>query len=188
MHPLYSIRFSRLSPSPDLRKNVSYLMGRWGNEIKKAAEDPKAMVVMLVPEYWENEKLWFYPMIEKMVSFSRRRLGDRFFLGGTDLNPRKLREELIRRKIAVHDAILGGKSFGEWWNACVHIETDLLARTFALPSARFSPVPELSLEFPVHNEQEALGSIRSNVRYRAMRLRRKQNRVLQRKAAKGRAA
>ncbi len=152
VHPFYSFYLEASSPKgvADRRqalKNLRQLAAMWGREIQKAAENPETLVIVIKPHLPDgvnlekivgNQKeqhaiLKSRPgiaagilLLGRFLRRARSELQDRLIEFDRILRANTLKEEILKRGFFLNQNSLEGKSFGEWYDNCLRLETTLL--------------------------------------------------------------
>ncbi|MBS3061179.1 MAG: hypothetical protein J4215_01190 [Candidatus Diapherotrites archaeon] len=199
VHPLYTFAYLD-DPAARLKKNARFVLGLWGNEIRRTAQEPDSVLVIVTP----SSKLlkrrphantaWFLRKLGKLVSFAHRSLGTRVVVQPGNISGDSLKRLLARRGFSINLERIGVRSFGEYWNMCVFNQSRRLANVLGIPWKKIYEVPELSLGIHSHaieqldadrafealfsspRSRTALGEYTQNPRQQAAKLRRKSNR------------
>ncbi|MDO8538476.1 MAG: hypothetical protein Q7S21_06330 [archaeon] len=138
--------------SKELKIESRLLLGAWGNQIRKAASNPNAIVVIVLPIIFPEIKSdWVRSRLRRLVDFAKREFGDRAFTFVGTIDPKELRFQIKKRGFVFDRGIFGsrfhGKSFGQYLELCVKEETELMAKAARVPKRSIKMVPELSLEY-----------------------------------------
>lgn len=165
-HPFYTFseRISEISSrwfmhSRNSRANASFLLGLWGNKIKKASENPNALVVIVAPNNVGNLGAFYGKMFANFIEFSRKTLGKRLFLVRTCVSSNHLKEKMKRHGFRFDENALHGRSFGEYWNGCVKRQTQNLQGILwelTGKSVPFEQVRSLSVKMSDYNARKSL--------------------------------
>lgn len=202
VHPFYSLGTRYDTPTQQTVKNYSFLAGVWGKELLKAQKDPKTFVVIVWPkniesarleaaDLHENHEKGFGTYVRLLNQFERfKKFAQNQFTSSKRLlefdglfthDTAKLIETLRSRGYGFDPKMLRGRSFGEYWyDRCVQAETIGVSHAFQTELDKIKEKPFLSLA-PAGNRnyennksaQYPLGSIRNNLRQKALKLRRK---------------
>jgi|GEM_PF-6771826 len=142
-------------PTPIVRRTINFLLGIWGNEIRKAAAEKNTLIVIVKPKITGADtvfshkmvpvKNWADSKVQKMIEFAKKSAGERVFVEHGAVHTRRLKEEILRRGFQIDRKALNGKSFGEYWNRCVEMETRGLANALKVNKTHIRQIPELSL-------------------------------------------
>jgi hypothetical protein len=198
VHPLYSLYHSRASDLPadlkvDLarsRKNISFLLGVWGERIKRASTDSGTLVIvvkydpirdtrdltMVLP--WkdlsfQNELRWTRSRLDRFYQWVESYMGSRVVFSEGAVRPRMVSSELKRRGLHLSTG-WKGEAFGEYLHRCVHHESKVSLRSWIdwRASNPMRVKHSLSLE-PLNAhplERGGLGSMRSNLPLNSRRI------------------
>lgn len=194
VHPLYSILGERRYYTPpfgvgdyytpsfgvgepegsaEVRKNAKVMLGAWGNEIKKASENPNSILIILSPitfrELTRTHSAWTRNKFVRLVVFAKRKLGDRLFFEQEPVS-KMLEEKLGKRGFVIDRKALRGKSFGQYFDHCVKDQRRALARLFKVPEGSISKARQLSLEDGFRGARKEFKWMRKERRKTARRL------------------
>ena len=155
VHPLYYLR-DKENLSKIEKLNARLLLGAWGKELKDTAKNPRAIVVFVLPgssfrHNWFNPL--FNPRLKRFVLFAKRMFGDRFFFVDRSIDPEKLSGRISKRGFVFDRKTLAGRSFGEYWNLCVRMQTERIVKTIGFGVESIRPIYDLSLDFHKTNKQ-----------------------------------
>ena len=155
VHPIYSSIFFRpAQPTKTVRRNLSKLLGIWGNEIKKACSEPNTLIVIVKSGRYvfmpkektmEKERLkqWFEGKLDGLVGFAEKNAGKRVFVEHWNIWP-DFAEKVRAKGFEINRNALKGKSFGEHWKECVNSASACLALSLKIPEGRIFQDPRLS--------------------------------------------
>lgn len=152
VHPLWSLVNNlkldkKDSPhklqDPYSRKKVQFLLGLWGNEIKKAASSPSDVVVLVrFPDYstrkYASQRMrllnWAEAKVSRLEEFARRVLGKRL----VSMRSADPRATTFRRALQENGFRFAkkwsGKLFGEYLTRCVERQRIFLEWSALTPS------------------------------------------------------
>lgn len=123
IHPLFSlIDFSSRVSSKIEKSNARFLLGIWGRQLKNAALNPKALIVIVLPSAYPANKIrrpWSYGRLTRFLSFAKKQFGERLIIVNGSIDIKKLRKEINAHGFVFDKKALKGKSFGEYFGACV---------------------------------------------------------------------
>lgn len=160
VHPLFNI-YNFPPPTkwqdPKKRKkrllNSRLFLGAWGNQLKKAAANPKSLVVIVLYSYAEEQINYSLgSKLSRFIEFAKKQFGQRLFLVKDTIDPKLLEHEIERRGF-VFEKELRGKSFGEYLDRCVFRETAYMEGIAGVGKDLIEIVSELSLKRKDHEKR-----------------------------------
>lgn len=144
VHPFYTLHFARQQYGIDAlqaKKNMSFLAGIWGNELKKAALNKQSLVVIVSPFLLPRPR--FLPSFNRFLNFARKTFGDRLIELHDSIKVDVIAHHLDKHDMKLDRKILKGKSFGEYLGQCVTRQTKILEKGLGV---KIIVIPKLSIE------------------------------------------
>jgi hypothetical protein len=153
VHPFYTgiSRQDKPMPTKQARMKVKILAKQWGKQIKSVAEDPSAILIVM-PAY--RERRWpitpahnyYHAQAKRLLLFAKKALGKRLFAFQNFRDLMTFNTALETRGFVLHKKALHGKTFGEYFHACVGDAQGILCNHLGIGLAKIPRAKELSVE------------------------------------------